>query len=195
MNTISLSSSCTACTDRQRGDNLNLYQAHIKVTILIHSKGLFYIDLSTSLGMIGMSEQSPPPQWVSFRENNSQQTNQKTVFTQIFIRNLGHLSNIIWYLQRWFWAWVNSRESGFARMLQSDVVIWFQRYRRNDLNCWSISLHGSSDWGGASRNDWLIGSMGFPTTSLRKGFPAALCRDLVKYCQLTRWVKPPDFAT
>jgi hypothetical protein len=38
--------------------------------------------------MIGMSEQSPP-QRVSFRENSSQQTNQKTVFTQIFIGNLG----------------------------------------------------------------------------------------------------------
>jgi hypothetical protein len=37
----------------------------------------------TSLGMIGMSEQSPP-QRVSFRENSSQQTIQKTVFTQDF---------------------------------------------------------------------------------------------------------------
>jgi hypothetical protein len=37
----------------------------------------------------GMLEQSPP-QRVSFRENISQQTKkQKTVFTQIFIWNLG----------------------------------------------------------------------------------------------------------
>jgi hypothetical protein len=40
------------------------------------------------MGMIGMSEQSPP-QRLSFRKNSSQQTNQETVFTQIFIRNLG----------------------------------------------------------------------------------------------------------
>jgi hypothetical protein len=35
---------------------------------------------------------------------------------------------------------INSRESGFARMLQSDVVIWFQRYQRSDLKRGSISL-------------------------------------------------------
>jgi hypothetical protein len=35
---------------------------------------------------------------------------------------------------------MKSRESGFARMLQSDAVIWFQRYQRSDLKRGSISL-------------------------------------------------------
>jgi hypothetical protein len=36
--------------DRKRCDNLNLYQAHIKVTILIQSKGLFYMIYSLTRG-------------------------------------------------------------------------------------------------------------------------------------------------
>jgi hypothetical protein len=35
---------------------------------------------------------------------------------------------------------INSWESGFARMLQSDAVIWFQRYQRRDLKRGSILL-------------------------------------------------------
>jgi hypothetical protein len=35
---------------------------------------------------------------------------------------------------------INSRESGFARMLQSDAVIWFQRYQKSYLKRGSISL-------------------------------------------------------
>jgi hypothetical protein len=35
---------------------------------------------------------------------------------------------------------INSRESGVARMLQSDAVIWFQRYLRSDLKRGSISM-------------------------------------------------------
>jgi hypothetical protein len=35
---------------------------------------------------------------------------------------------------------INSRKSGFAGMLQSDAVIWFQRYQRSYLRRGSISL-------------------------------------------------------
>jgi hypothetical protein len=44
---------------------------------------------------------------------------------------------------------INSQESGFARMLQSDAVIWFQRYQRSDLKRGSISLRqieSEADW-------------------------------------------------
>jgi hypothetical protein len=35
---------------------------------------------------------------------------------------------------------INSQERGFARMLQSDAMIWFQRYQRSDLK------RGPSNW-------------------------------------------------
>jgi hypothetical protein len=40
---------------------------------------------------------------------------------------------------------INSQESGFARMLQSDAVIWFQRYQRIDLKRGLISLACQTD--------------------------------------------------
>jgi hypothetical protein len=44
---------------------------------------------------------------------------------------------------------INSRERGFPRMmrvLQSDAVIWFQRYQRSDLKRGSISLARQIGW-------------------------------------------------
>jgi hypothetical protein len=68
----------------------------------------------------------------------------KTIFTEDFnlkFRIVNHLSNITWYRQM-ILSVINSRESGFARMLQSDAVIWFQRYQMSDLNfdCWAASI-------------------------------------------------------
>jgi hypothetical protein len=87
-----------------------------------------------------MSEQSPP-QRVSFRKNSSLQTNQKTVFTHIFIRTLG-LQIICSILFDTYREFERDKFTGkwFARMLQSDAVIWFQRYQRSDLKRGSISL-------------------------------------------------------
>jgi hypothetical protein len=92
--------------------------------------------------MIGMSEQSPP-QRVSFRENSCQQTNQANkqcllIFLleiwdcKSFVQNYLTITEIL--------SAINSRESGIARMLQSDAVVWFQRYPRSDLRLGSILL-------------------------------------------------------
>jgi hypothetical protein len=35
---------------------------------------------------------------------------------------------------------INTRENGFAKMLQSDAVIWFQKYQSSDVKRGSISL-------------------------------------------------------
>jgi hypothetical protein len=66
---------------------------------------------------------------VSVRENSSQQNSRKTVFTQIFLRTFGYKTFVkIYLILTEILSVINSRESGFSRILKSEGAFGFQRH-------------------------------------------------------------------
>jgi hypothetical protein len=113
----------------------NIKTGHIKYTPSVR---LFLISGSNFIGYVGAITAS---KGILFAKIVPNKLTKKQCLLRFLLEILDCRSYVQYYLILTdILNVINSQEIGFARMLQSDAVIWFQRYQRCDLKRGSLSL-------------------------------------------------------